>query len=184
MPLYRAQIFKQLGGSSPWSNTYHIVANDIFSAAACAQDIAGIERVVHRTFVNFIRARVSSSIVGDNEFVIVPLGFTGNSTLGGETLPLFNTVRVDFGVPAGRPSLKYLRLPLGEEQQDGGSIPIGIQQFINDSYAQPILELSISPPTDAQVVDESANPFTTAAVQPLVQMRQTRRRRRPSSLGA
>src|SRR6184192_1675970 len=111
MPIFRAQIFKQLDGSErEWSNTYPVQATDIDAAVTAVAGIPNHERPLHGDNVTITRMRVSDIVPGTDVFVIVPVGLVGTafSAADQEWLPLFNTVRVDIQVAGGgRPSRKY-----------------------------------------------------------------------------
>jgi len=178
MPQYRVQIFKAITSGKPWSNVYHVVSDDLTAASAFAETLAGIEQNVHYSFVTLLRARVSTEVPDDGVFNTITLNVAGLRGGSPQTLPLFNTVRVDFGVFGGRPSYKYIRGPLAESEQDGGIISVGELTFFDTNYAQPLLDLSTTPIADGQLTDEDGNAFTSVSIYPQVQERQRTRRRR------
>jgi len=178
MPQYRIQIFKAITTGKPWSNVYHCVSDDLTAASAFAETLAAIEQNVHYSFVTILRARVSTEAPDDGIFNTVTLNVAGIRSGSPQTLPLFNTVRVDFGVFGGRPSYKYIRGPLAEDNQDGGTLALGEVSFFGTNYADPLLDLSTTPIADGQLVDEDGNAFTSVSVFGQVQERQRTRRRR------
>lgn len=181
MPQYRVQIFKVITTGKPWSNVYHCVSDDLAAASSFAETLASIEQNVHYSFVTILRARVSTEAPADGIFNTITLNVPGLRGGSPQTLPLFNTVRVDFGVFGGRPSYKYIRGPIAETEQDGGVISLGELSFFDTNYAQPLLDLSTTPIADGQLTDEDGNAFTGVTVYPSVQERQRTRRRRPAT---
>jgi len=181
MPQYRVQIFKAITTGKPWSNVYHCVSDDLIAASAFAETLAALEQNVHYSFVTILRARVSTEAPDDGIFNTITLNVPGLRGGSPQTLPLFNTVRVDFGVFGGRPSYKYIRGPLAESEQDGGTITLGELAFYNTNYAEPLLDLSTTPIADGQLTDEDGNAFTSVSVYGQVQERQRTRRRRAAT---
>jgi len=179
MPQYRIQIFKAITTGKPWSNVYHCISDDLAAASQFAQSLVSIEQNVHYTFVTILRARVSTEAPSDGIFNTVVFNAPGLRGGSPQTLPLFNTERIDFGVFGGRPSYKYLRGPVAETVQDGGTLTGDEIVFLDTNYAQPMLDLSTTPIGDGQLVDEDGNPFTSVTVYGQVQERQRTRRRRP-----
>ena len=101
-------------GVSFWTNRYFVEAADINAAMTAGVDIIITgETLIHTpgVTINFIRA--STVTPGDLVFRTSPRSDVGTLGLGGEPLPLFNCVRVDFGVSSGRPSRKFYRSRLG-----------------------------------------------------------------------
>src|SRR5215216_5626920 len=114
MPSYNVSIVKQLGAQT-WSNRYVIFAADLAAAKAIGNAIVEIERDVHLNIVNFIGMKVENTINFSTDNTVVGLSVPGTGGAPGEYLPLHNTVRIAFHTATGKPSQKYLRLPLDEE---------------------------------------------------------------------
>lgn len=179
MPIFRVQVFKRIGvNGKEWSNSYHVNSPDLVAAAATADVIAAAEQSVHKNNVEFVRARVSTQAVGDNTYTTVVLGTFGAIPVTSGQLPLFNTARVDFEVFGGRPSYKYLRLPLDENETQNGEINSTLAGNLQTLYYEPLLALAADEGGDGFLVDETGQPFTGASVQRPIQERQLRRRRR------
>lgn len=170
MALYRIAIHKVHGGEE-WSNTYVVNAGSLAAATAEGNSIVAIEKAVHLTQVQFVRMYVAplAGPAGSGTMV----GLTGTGAVGGRTdlLPLFNTVRVIFRTASGKPSQKYLRLPLGENDHTSGIVDPTHQTFVNTNYTAPMLAL-------ASFVDVDGQAFTSASLWPYVQIRQLKRKRR------
>lgn len=184
MPLYRVQVFKRIGvNGKEWSNSYHVRGTDLQTAVNYANTIASAEISVHKNNVEFVRARVSSATPGDTNFSTVPINIFGAIPVTSGQLPLFNTARVDFEVFGGRPSYKYLRVPLDENETQNGEITSTLAGLLQTSYIAPLLALSPETVGGDGLVDESGNDFTSATVQRPIQERQLRRRRRSTGSG-
>lgn len=182
MPLYRVQVFKRIGANGKeWSNSYHVRAADLTGADGFAADIAAAEAAIHHANVEFVRYRVSTQTPGDNEFLTIPLNIFGARPVASSQLPLFNTVRVDFAVFGGRPSYKYLRLPIEETETADGQVQGPLAGIIETGYMVPLVSMSPEDGLTNGLVDEDGNGFTSASVKRQIQERQLRRRKRSSS---
>ncbi len=168
MALYSVDIEKVLLGEF-WSNRYIVEAETLIDAHASALDIVALERAVHKTVVTFTKYRTSTTAEGDDLYFITALNSTGLDGSGGDWLPLFLVARVDFSTAGGgRPSRKYLRLPLGENEVTNNSIIPAVVANINGSYATPMAALG-------SYVDVDGQAFIAGSCNPFVGMRQLRR---------
>lgn len=184
MPLFKMQIFKRIGSQGKeWSNIYHIRETDVFNAASFVPTISGAEIGVHKNNVYFIRARISSEEEGDNVYTTVPINLFGAVPIAAQQLPIWDVARVDFVVPGGRPSYKYLRLPLGELDQADAVLSSGLIGDLQTNYINPLLGLVPATPLETGLVDEDGNAFADAFVFQNVQMRQTYRRKTKKASG-
>lgn len=184
MPLYRVQVFKRIGvNGKEWSNSYHVRGTDLQTAVNYAQTIASAEVSIHKNNVEFVRARVSAASPADPSFSTIPINVFGAIPVTSGQLPLFNTARVDFEVFGGRPSSKYLRLPLDENETQNAEVTQTLAGNIETLYIDPLMTLVPTTVGGDGLVDESGNDFTSATVQRPIQERQLRRRRRSASSG-
>jgi len=167
MPLFSLDIEKSLGNEF-WTNRYILQLDDLTQAIFAGNTITGYELAIHTTLVNFTRYRVADLDPTTDLFVIVPIGQAGDRTPPGEYLPLFNVVRVDFPAGNGRPSRKYLRLPITEPEQVGGVLQTSLTSIILTEYAVPLGDF-------AQYVDVDGQGLGAGVVHPNVAMRQLRR---------
>ena len=134
----QVDIQKRLGGEY-WTNRYFLGVGSVGEAAGYVPDIVAFEKSIHSVQVLFDRARVSDGIPGTDTYVIVPLTGTGGVAVPEGPLPLFNVVRVDFGVGGGRPSRKYYRCGLGDNLTAGpnwqleliGDYQAAVNTFVN-----------------------------------------------------
>jgi hypothetical protein len=167
MPWWQIDVQKQLG-TEFWTNVYHCAEANQAAAKLVAEAIINMERRMHRVSVSFTSYRVAP-YPGPSEGTIIPIGLPG-ILAGTLHLPLFNVLRVDFPAPTGRPSRKYYRLPLGEDDQTDGFINeptrLTFQSFVDDFFALPIADNIID--VDGQVLDRGV-------VMKAVGMRQLRR---------
>lgn len=176
MPLYTVDIEKRVG-SEFWSNRYIVQATTLAAAQVVADDITGIERSFHINNVLFTRYRVSTLASNDDSYVIVPVGLLGQRVVGSSGLPLFNTLRMDFPAPSGRPSRKFYRGVLSEGDINGDAIT---ESFVD--AASDISGLLGNEGIDG-IVDPQNQYLGSAVVHPFVQMRQLRRSRRRRTNG-
>lgn len=167
MPLFNLQIEKELGGEF-WVNRYIVQLDDLTQAVFIGNTITGYELAIHMDVVNFTKYRVSDIDPTSDVFVIVPIGQTGQRTTIGPYLPLFNVVRVDFPAGTGRPSRKYLRLPVLESDQTNGALETSLISLVNTEYGTPLGDLP-------EFVDVDGTGLGTGITQPRVAMRQLRR---------
>jgi len=167
MPLFSLDIEKELGGEF-WTNRYILELDDITQAVLAGNTITGFELAIHYDIVNFTKYRVSDLNPETDVYVIVPIGAAGERTFVGSYLPLFNVVRVDFPAGTGRPSRKYLRLPINENEVDNGVLASGLIALINSEYGVPLGDFEL-------FVDVDGQPIGTGIVSPKVAMRQLRR---------
>lgn len=168
MPLFSLDIEKSIPGEF-WTNRYILNTPDLATAVTIGNQIVSIERAVHKPGVTFTRYRVSDVDPNTDLYSIVALALPGlapANVSGG--LPLFNVVRVDFNTGSGRPSRKYLRLPIAEDQQGDGILVPAFATFVQTNYSVPMLGVD-------QFVDVDGQPFISAATHQSVAMRQLRR---------
>lgn len=183
MPLYRTQIFKSINAGKEWSNVYHVQATDLDEAISFSAAIVGAEVSIHKANVDFLRYRVSTEAPGDNVYATTPINLSGARTITGGQYPLFNTVRVDFAVTGGRPSYKYLRLPIEETQTENGVIGAFLLADIQAEYIDLLTPNFAGPLVPNGIVDESGNFFTNVTVFPRIQERQLRRKKKAKASG-
>jgi len=174
--LFKVQVFKRLFSQEhEWSNVYHVESADMGGAAVMADVIAAAEESFHYNNVFFTKARVSNPGFA-NDFTIVTLNVAGFGGDALDQLPLWNVVRASLNVQFGRPSFKFYRLPLREQDQTNGVINNGLATTITTALT-PLL----ATPTSDGIVDESDHFFTGVTVDTLVHERQVHRRRRRRS---
>lgn len=173
MAQFQVDIEKRLG-SEFWSNVYHVWATDLAGAQFMGNAIVAAERTFHASTVTFTRFRASSIAVGDGIYTITPVGLTGQRNPGAALLPLFNTLRFDFNAATGRPSRKYYRGVLTENDIEGDAV--NTAAFVAGSNE--IADLFQTDPMTAGIIDPQQEIFTGLVVWPFVQMRQLRRSRR------
>lgn len=168
MPLFSIDIEKVYGET--WTNRYICEADDLASATSLSSVYLGAEAAIHSNIVTISRARISSMAEGDDAYQIVQVNTQGSRNTTGETLPLWNVVRVDFtAIGGGRPSRKYLRLPIYEGDQASGALGNTIMSLVETSYVTPLIAPS------AMYRDVDGQSFASGQVFPRVAMRQLRR---------
>lgn len=177
MALFKTQVFKSyLSGGREWTNVYLTECADLFAAASAAVIIWQHEQLFHKNQVIITKYRVSDETPGSDSFVVVPVGQPGT---GGNAIgfwPLFNAVRVDFQAQGfGRPSRKYYRLPLIENDVDDGQIDPALTGGILTNLADMIADLAAN---STPFVDPQGQLLGPPVVMGSVAMRQLHRKRR------
>lgn len=105
-----------------WVNVYHLdTAFDESSAALNA--LIAAERAVHFTGVLLTTARLSTVAEGDEAYITVPVNQFGQKNSGNtQVMATFIAARIDFAAGLGRPSRKFIRGSLQEEEVNGWDI--------------------------------------------------------------
>jgi hypothetical protein len=178
MARFNVAIFKRLTVGTvftPWSNVYQVEAASALDALDIGEDIVEIEKAVHKDYVQYTKMTATEDIddppVGSSRVLTATGDITG---VENQRLPGFNAVRVILSDGNGRPSQKYLRPLLEEDDIADGSITTATRNLFSLSYAGPLIGL-------AGVVSNSGDTFISATVQDAIQMRQQswHRRTRP-----
>jgi hypothetical protein len=169
MPLFSLDIEKELLGEY-WTNRYIISAADLAAATTYAAFYYDRERLVHSSNVLFTKYRVSDMNPLTDVYQIVQPNANGSRAFTTqEYMPLFCVVRVDFtAVGGGRPSRKYLRLPIYETDQMNGVLNTTYVSFIETNYSNQLV-------LDTSFVDVDGQDLNSGQVWPKVGMRQLRR---------
>jgi len=165
--MWSLDIEKQLGAET-WTNRYILSNPSIESALLTAAAIWPIEQTVHLSVVTFTRYRISDLDPSTDLFVIVPIGEVGGVVTTEQYLPLFNVARIDFPAGTGRPSRKYLRLPILESVQENGVLSSAFIASMNTNYGSPLGDID-------EFVDVDGEPLGDGICQVNVGMRQLRR---------
>lgn len=172
VPLWRIEIHKELPAAN-WANDY--LTDDV--TIEDAQDLAALllswEKAIHKNAINFSYIRISSYVKGDRFFRHLTINEPGD-VFPVDSLPYFNTLRIDFQTAHSDPSRKYYRQPVGEGDQTNGvfstTFTSGIAALITSKLETPgVLDHLVTP---------AGNKVGSAVVYPFVQMRQLHRRRR------
>jgi len=119
--------------------------------------------------------RTSTLAPGDNVFTTTTLNQAGTRAFSTETLPLFNTARLDVNATEGRPSRWHIRgLHEGDvaENEVGG----GVRADFEDAYQALTTALAV---VDAQLFQPDGNELaTTGTVAVPVTLRKLHRKRK------
>jgi hypothetical protein len=178
MAIFKVEVFKLFAGEN-WGNVYHVNAADIEAAQDAAATIGATEISFHQQEVLIQYARVSDVLPDTDVFVTLPFNENGDSTGTGNLLPLWDTLRIDFSVAAGRPGRKYYRGCLTTD-----NITDDFATIDSDAY-DPVVDalgtlLSTLTAASTPLVQPDGDLLLTATAHPTVQMRQLHRKRRPA----
>lgn len=167
MALFNLDIQKAID-TEFWTNRYTLDLATADPEQADIQTILLAERNITTTSVSFTSYRLSTATVGDETFFIVPVGESGLYSGGGDRLPLFNCVRVDFTVLGTYPCRKYLRTGLTETMVAGLYLTPTYRDLVNANYADVLAGLS-------SYVNPAGRSITGGAAPEEIAMRQLRR---------
>lgn len=173
MPLYRVHVDKRLN-NEVWTNRYFVQQPTLADAHQNGRTIMEIERDIHGTEVEFVRVRTDDNDKNtEGQYIVDELSLFGEFNFGAnDYLPLFNVVVVEFSTGLGRPSRKYLRLPLHETGVNAGKLNGDWRNIIHNTYVVPLSLMATHRDVDNQM-------FVTGAVRPDIGMRQLKRKRKP-----
>lgn len=177
MPIYSVDIEKRLG-SEFWSNRYILRHGTLEGAQAFTASLVSTEAQFHNPAVAFTRYRISDTTVGSDVYLIVPMSLNGGRADASALLPLFNTLRMDITATSGRPSRKYYRGVLTENDISGDAV---VADF--SAFAAALDTLLPDTAGGNGLVDPQAQDLVEFVVMPNVQMRQLRRSRRKRTNG-
>jgi hypothetical protein len=177
--IFKIEIFKSHAGEN-WGNVYHVNATDLTAAQAAAPILGAMEVSFHQVGILVQYARVSDIVPNTDNFVTVPINDIGDSTGTGHILPLFDTLRLDLSVGAGRPGRKYYRGVLTTDNitDDIGTVDPDASGPVVTAFNNAIADCTAA---DATLVQPDGDVLTEASAFPTVQMRQLHRKRRPAS---
>ncbi len=169
MPLPQARLtIEKMYQGEYWTNVYWL-AGDIGASASDAAAIIQAEQAIHLQGVLLTKARLDDGQEDTDVFATIIINqFGGKSTGGNEMLALYNTLRVDFAAGTGRPSRKYLRGVLTEDDVVFNTLRSGILTAGQTTYADVLA-------ATANYVDVDGDSIIAGTVYPFVQMRQLRR---------
>jgi hypothetical protein len=177
--IYRLTLVKRvLDGNdtgTQWSNVYHLSEASLAAAVLHAPTIIDLEKTIYPDNVAIVRWAVHNpSAPNDGQSDAVFVAGTRTTGTAATQLPLFNVVLFKFLPTTGRPSLKYLRLPLDESEVSNGVIDSAVTDAISTGWAVPLV-------ADATITDESGNDLIGYGFNPRIANRQLgwHRRTRP-----
>lgn len=158
MTIYRLTIEKTMGDGNDagkkWNNVYHLNESSLLSAILHAPTIVDLEKTIYPDNVTITRWAVHNPAVrGEGQSDAVSVAGTRSTGTPATQLPLFVAVLFKFLVAVGRPSLKYLRLPLDESEITNGVVDQTVLDAISTGWAAPLV-------ADGAITDESGNALT------------------------
>lgn len=177
MPIFRTQVFYKRGAQGKWSNVWHNEAADIptLQAAWSSTGIPDLQPMLDSSAV--IERFLISDLDGDL-FVSTNVNAAGTSTASGDTLPLFNSVKVLFSDGGlGRPDLKYMKGLVTESVQTDGELSNTFQAAVDVLMTTLLNDMAGEATPFTSITGDE---YVSASVQPAVQMRQMHRKRKKS----
>ena len=154
-------------GTEYWINVYHADVVTQAEAKQVGDEIVGVERGVTQIQVGFTKMRVRQISEIAQAGTVYPIGLPG-AMADSIYLPLFVVARIDIAVPSGRPDRKFIKSPAPASLVTNGMWSAPAQNLYNGSYCTPLLAVE-------NICDRSGQPYLSAAVSPVVGMRQLRR---------
>lgn len=175
MPVFRLQVFYSRAGQNKWTNVYHVDAADLATAA-----LAFVESMqtplLALLHVSCLLDKVLLSSLDDDTFTEVLVGQGGDNGDTEDIMPLFNSAKVLFQpVGFGRPDYKFIKGTLTDDANEGGFVASSVVTHLLTQFAAIITDMSGS---SAPLCSENGDLWSSATVQPAVQMRQMHRRRK------
>lgn len=111
---YQVEIEKYYNGEY-WVNRYYVNGASLDDAVSAGAQIYAVERPLHGSNITFTKMSVRTTAKGDYIYQTTVLNTMGtNANSGSEMMPLFVVLRVDLGVAGSKPSRKYYRGVLRE----------------------------------------------------------------------
>lgn len=150
-----------------WVNVYHLDTPLEDSGGALA-DLVQAEVAVHNTAVLITNARASTVTPNDQQYISTPINLFGTKNSGNtQLLATFIAARIDFAAGLGRPSRKFIRGSLQEEDVTTFTLG-GPGAAAYATYGAAVLAVP-------GICDVDGEPLTAYAVYPEITNRQHRR---------
>jgi len=178
MAVYRVTTYKKFidrADIKPWSNVYYLDTSSVEVALDGGEAIAQQEKLIMKEYTHVFRVHAVQNAIlaasGGSRTVDIPGEVVGDTAL---MLPLFNAIRCTFSDGVRRPSIRYFRCPLQEDEIENGVLLEAFVADINANYCDNLLAIP-------GFVSNSGDAYTGAVCEPNIQMRQTdwHRRTRP-----
>jgi hypothetical protein len=182
MAIFIMQAFKEhpFKPGRSMSNSYHVNCADMTVALTGVSSLVAYERLIHDGNFLVTYVRVSTAVEGDDVFSTVPVNLAGTRSASGDTMPLFNTIRLD--VPTfegGRPSRWHYR-GLHEPEVADLVISSGTRLVFTDAWNDLWADLDALSINLVQLDGQTLNNLATCAVN--VKQRSMSRRRRKNTI--
>lgn len=176
MALFKLTIYKRMVANpeDTWTNVYMVEGSNAVAALDTGEGIADLEAIIMGETAEVFKLDARSALGGLG--VQRPYNAVGQQTVADPDtiLPMWNVVKVTFANVAGRPEIKYLRLPLYTDMIDGINVQGSVRTAIQLDYVGPLVGM-------VEYVGPNGEVHTEGSVATLIQMRQTgwHRRTRP-----
>lgn len=157
-----------------WVNVYHLDTAVADSADAAVALIAA-ERAVHHISVLLTTCRLATVTPGDDVYVTLPVNQFGQKNSGATNMmATFIAARIDFACAVGRPSRKFIRGSLQEEEVNGWTLA-GPGASLYATYGAAVIAVP-------GICDVDGEELTGSAVWPEITGRQHRRGSKKKSI--
>lgn len=166
MAIFQVTIQKNIG-TEYWTNDYYVNTADLDAAEAAAREIVAAEYRIHMETVQFGTVRIRTTIEGDEVYRNIFVPSNGQRPYN-EYLPLFNVFTAVLSPAEGRPSIKYLRGPVGKPDTVNGGVVTAVSTGPFDLYRNQLEAIE-------SLCDVDGQPILSVQLKPQVGMRQLRR---------
>jgi hypothetical protein len=176
MAVFRIQVNYRRGLTGKWSNVWHVNAADLGTAETAFRDEMAPDLLpALNNGATLVSGLISAE--GSSAFRTVPINAVGSSTFTGDSMPLFNSMKVFFSDGSdGRPDYKYIKGLLTEAlaQTEGviGDADAAAFETLFDGL------ISDMDAAGAPLVSIDNDPYLSSSVQRAIQMRQMHRKRK------
>lgn len=175
MPVFRVQVFYQLGVLGKWSNVWHASSADIptLLTDVSAVMVPDLQPLLHPD-CTLLRTLISD--LAGTDFVTTEQNVSGSSSESGSLLPLFNSMKalISSG-ELGRPDLKYFKGYVTEDMQTDGVLEPTVRSAADVRVTTLLSDMAAA---SSPLCTLPGSEYVAASIQAAVQMRQMHRRRR------
>jgi hypothetical protein len=183
MPYFTVQVFK----THPFrpgrqnSNSYTLLAANMADAAAGVDVLKEYELELHDPNFTITYARLSTDIKGDDDYTTIVYNAPGVRVASGESLPLFNTMRLDVNAASGRPSRWHYR-GLHEGEVSNNEVSSATRLVLTDAFEAMQTAMAALSPAVSLVQSDHTDLAAVGSSPPPVFNRKLTRRRKKSGI--
>lgn len=164
-----------------FSNSYTLQASSMADAVPGVDVLKEYEQELHDPNFTITYARLSTATEGDNVYTTIVYNVPGVRTASGESLPLFNTMRLDVNAATGRPSRWHYR-GLHEGEVSNNEVSSATRLVLTDAYDAMRTAMAALSPGCGFVQSDGTSLDVVGSSPPPVFDRKLHRRRRKSGI--